>query len=312
MHYYLISTYYPNSSKPNNKFELFLTQYSDFLDNVPSKYTIISGEDCNSILGCRTTNDPESTSNYRHITPHALTPSPNSRGTQVLNLLSQHLLSPTSSWFLKNKYDTHYCHLNKRNIQINQIMTSQRNLKSTLDSHRGKSVIPSDHLPIQAKFLLAKHIPRKQPNHNNTTTSRTPKMINYTPKKVKNPVHIDHNLLKNPKICFKFKQDVINSINDDDDNLATFTSKIKNIELEHLNREKKPDKPWFTHSIDSLTPILHTRDRAQIQFHNHPSKTTQKHLHTIQGIFKKAISKGKKRNGSYSNPNKSCLSQLTQ
>ena len=163
-------------------------------------------------------------------------------------------------------------------------MTSQRNLKSTLDSHRVKSVIPSDHLPIQAKFLLAKHIPRKQPNHNNTTTSRTPKMINYTPKKVKNPVHIDHNLLKNPKIRFKFKQDVINSINENDD-LETFTSKIKSIELEHLNPEKKPDKQWFTHSIDCLNPILHNRNRA--------SETTLKHLHTIRGIFKKAIYKAK-------------------
>ena len=55
-------------------------------------------------------------------------------------------------------------------------------------------------------------------------------MINYTPKKAKNPAHIDHNQLKSPKIRFKFKQDVINSINDDDD-LATFTSKIKKMNL---------------------------------------------------------------------------------
>ena len=101
MHYYLISAYYPDSSKPNDEFDLFLTQYSDFLDKIPSKFTIISGEDCNSTLGCRTTNDLESTSDYRHIGPHALTPSPNPRGTQVLNLLSQHLLSTTSPWFKK-------------------------------------------------------------------------------------------------------------------------------------------------------------------------------------------------------------------
>jgi len=36
--------------------------------------------------------------------------------------------------------------------------------------------------------------------------------------------------LKNPKIRFKFKQDVTNSINDDDD-LGTFTSKIKKLNL---------------------------------------------------------------------------------
>mgnify|MGYP003333642019 FL=1 len=289
IHYYLITAYYPDSSKSQDEFDLFLTQYSDFLDQIPPKFTIVSGEDCNSTLGCRTRNDTESTSNYRHIGPHALTPSPNTRGTQVLNLLSRHLLSTTSSWFQKKHYDTHHCHLNKQNIQIDHIMTSQKNLKSTLDSHRVKSVIPSDHLPIQAKFLLAKHIPKKKSHHNTTTA---PKKTNHTPEVEKNPIHLDYNLLKNPTTLFKFKRDIIKSINEDD-NLATFTSKIKDIELQHLNRKNKPDKPWFTHSTDSLTPILHIRDRAQIQFHNHPSETTQKHLRTIRSIFKKAITKAK-------------------
>ena len=267
INYYVITSYFPDSSKHSDIFDSYLDSLSDFHSNIPADHIVIEGADINANIGSRFHQDKECPTNFRHIGPFASSPRPNERGTKILNFLQESSLTATTTWFEKPKYDTHYNFLTKQSMQLDHVFTTQKNLKTVIDSGRTSSPINSDHLPIKTSFRIAfkissryKHNP-KQSTTRDRKRKRKTNWKNNTDRRTlsKAKTFIDRNLLKNSKSRYNFKSKLMEAISTEDD-LDELTTKIQELKKNYYHQLKNKINHGFyyytNHYILSLLNVI--------------------------------------------------------
>ena len=165
MKFFVISAYHPDSTRCEKNPELhdfFLESLLELYAKAPRDATIISGEDINANLGhnmTRTTEDNNQQAS-KITGPFGTFKLPNERGIKVGHILDIAELTSASTWFQKKngRYDTHYDHRHSQRRQVDHIMISQKNRRSTIDCKRTKPITHSNHMPIFIKVRLIKKL----------------------------------------------------------------------------------------------------------------------------------------------------------
>jgi exonuclease III len=271
----LVCTYAPHSSKPIAEQKAYIEQLENCLRDAKDYEIMIIGTDANARLSKKKAGIvDDGVSGYFGADKNSTT------GTELRSLLAYYEYCSASTFYKKRDYATW------RNYQIDHIFIQQKNKKRIRDC--GTTTWPgvdSDHRAVSMTLAIARNLKKR--------AAARPK--SYKP---------DLRLLRN---CINMQKAFNDAITKNREEMEvtndgnTETLKIDQLKdcmtqagEEIIPQFKQQRKEWFREKSAELEPLVAARNKATIEYKQHPSQSTKRALNRARQQIKKAVTRARK------------------